>query len=102
PTYGWRGPVGGGGVPRAAVAWGELAGTPTVFGLPLRHVLPVSPLLLNTLAPLAAAWASTESMDCASARLVWSSHWDHELLMTVTPSLIMALNSCWKLVLIGA
>ena len=38
-------------VPPTAVAFGELAGTPTVLGLPFRQVLAVSPEALNTVIP---------------------------------------------------
>jgi len=57
-------------VPPTEVAFGESVGTPTVLALPLRQLLPLSPDPLNTEIPLAAAWARTESMLCASARVV--------------------------------
>jgi hypothetical protein len=81
------------------VALGELAGTATVLGAPSRHVLPVSPDALNTLMPAAAAAWRIESMLWTSASVVWSSQYAQLLLMMVTPSLTIALNSAWKLVL---
>ena len=63
---------------------------------------PVSPLPLNMLTPLAAAAANTASMLWTSANVCWSSQSDHELLMTVTPSLIMAFKICCQLVFVGA
>ena len=53
-------------VPPTAVTLGESAGTATVFGLPSRHVLPLSPLPVSTLIPEAAACWSTESIASAS------------------------------------
>src|SRR5262249_61108862 len=49
PPYVYPLPPGSGVVPPTAVAWGELAGTPTVFGLPSRHRLPVAPLPVHPL-----------------------------------------------------
>src|ERR1700733_1353836 len=89
-------------VPPTEVAFGESSGTPMVPELPSRQLLPSSPDPLKTDTPLAAAWARIESMLCASAWLTSSSHSDHEFEMTVSPSPIMALNICSKLVLGGA
>ena len=71
-------------------------------GLPSRQLLPSSPEPLKTLMPLAAAWANTESIACASEADVSSSHCDQELEMMVSPSLIIALNIVSKLVEEGA
>ena len=89
-------------VPPTAVALGESAGTPIVFAAPSPHVEPLSPEPLSTVIPLAAAPASTESIACASAAGVWSSHCAHEFEITVSPSPIIAWNICTKLVLAGA
>src|SRR5512144_2624669 len=83
--------------PPTAVACGASDGTPIVFGPPSRHVLPVSPDALNTLTPEAAAVASTASMPCTSAAVVWSSQYVQLLLMIVMPSSTIRLNIDWKL-----
>ena len=84
--------------PPTAVACGELAGTCTTFADPSRQVEPRSPVALNALMPDAAAAAKSASMLCASAGVVWSSQYAHELLMIVTPPLIIAFSNVWKLV----
>ena len=50
------------------------------------------------LIPEAAAVWRIASMLWTSASVVWSSQYAQLLLMTVTPSLIVALKSVWKLV----
>ena len=50
-----------------AVAFGESDGTAIVLDAPSRHVLPPSPLPLNTLMPEAAALCRIASMLCTSA-----------------------------------